>query len=122
MGEVGGVLFDGDALRAALPWPDSYGYVTDFVQYDKILRQGSAYFLEDTVASFRISPQAWSSRIQRKQSDDFDRLVAEWVTDRLELSGYERRRSRIASRLNQLVQWGLYLSLSLRQRLRSLTN
>jgi glycosyltransferase involved in cell wall biosynthesis len=122
VGEVGGILFDGGALRDCLPWPKDYGYVTDLVQYERVLRKGGAYFMGDTVAKFRTSPQSWSSTIRNRQTDDFNRLIDEWVSEGLDLSRFERTRSRVASRVNQLSRQALYASMPMLQRVRSLTN
>jgi hypothetical protein len=52
-----------------------FPYVTDLEYWFRLLSHGDAWYLDDALASFRISRNQWSVVIGRGQSGDFSRFT-----------------------------------------------
>lgn len=104
LGEPAAVLFDGDAIRSAMPWKDELPYMIDLNTYAKVLSHGSVVCQEQVLASFRVSTTSWSSSLLAQQADQ----VRQWresvvSSGQVSLSGIERIRSDVNLRLRA---WG----------------
>jgi Glycosyl transferase family 2 len=104
LGEPCCVMFRRTAIHRHLPFDDSLPYVIDLDMYTRILVDGTAVAIPESLARFRMSTGSWSARlsdVQRVQFEGWrDRAVA---TGLLELSPSELLRSRLMAR----VQHGL---------------
>ncbi len=61
------MLFDGDAIRAAMPWRADWPYMIDVATYAKVLAHGSVVCDPEVLASFRLSASSWSSSLLDQQ-------------------------------------------------------
>ena len=104
LGEPCCVMFRRTAIQLHLPFDDSLPYVIDLDMYTRILADGTAVAIRESLAQFRMSTGSWSARlsdVQRVQFEGWrDRAVAAGL---LELSPSEQLRSRLMAR----VQHGL---------------
>lgn len=75
-GEPASVLIRSQDLMGCRPWRSDFPYATDIDTYAQLLIKGSFYGLETIDASFRLSPNSWSSQIGKQQSLEF----SDWVS------------------------------------------
>ncbi len=75
IGEPGAVLFRAETAAAIGPFDASIPYVLDLDYWFRLLLQGDAYYLAETLASFRVSPGSWSVAIGARQSIDYRRFI-----------------------------------------------
>ena len=81
-GEPEAVLFERDAMLAALPWSDDEPFLLDMFFYSKVLANHPAVVRKESVGAFRISSASWSTRLvseQRKQFRSWQRNAASLV-------------------------------------------
>jgi len=71
LGEPLCVLFKTSALKAAMPWGGSSGYLTDLATYSRVILGEKVLCLPGTIGSFRVSRGSWTARIQQQQEKDF---------------------------------------------------
>ena len=71
LGEPAAVLFDGQAIRAAMPWRATWPYMIDLATYAEVLRHGDVVCDPDVLASFRVSATSWSSELLDQQPAQF---------------------------------------------------
>jgi hypothetical protein len=71
LGEPAAVLFDGEAIRAAMPWLADWPYMIDVATYAKVLKHGSVMCEPEVMASFRVSASSWSSSLLDQQPTQF---------------------------------------------------
>ena len=76
LGEPGGVLMRRELAAQVGPFSAEFPYVIDLEYWFRLLLHGDAWYLDDTLVSFRISRSQWSVVIGRGQSKDFSRFVA----------------------------------------------
>lgn len=80
LGEPAAVLFDGPAIRSAMPWEPRWPYMIDVATYAAVLLRGSVVCDPAVLASFRVSASSWSSTLLDQQPVQFrgwrDNVVA----------------------------------------------
>lgn len=77
LGEPACVLMRRDALMAAGGWHGRDGYVIDLRTYLRVLEHGALVAIPESLASFRVSHDQWSVRLQREQSRQVAALLEE---------------------------------------------
>lgn len=107
-GEPACVMVRRDALAAAGGWDGRDGYVIDLRTYLRVLERGDLVAIPQSLASFRVSRDQWSVRLQREQSRQVETLLEEvaerWpglIHDRDLARG--RRRARLAALQRRLL-------------------
>jgi len=117
LGEPACVMFRRAAIDRHLPWDDSLPYLIDLDMYARVLADGSAVAIRESLAQFRMSTGSWSAQlsdVQRLQFDQWrERAVA---TGLLELSSSELLRSRLMSRVQHRLRQTAYRVTAIRQR------
>lgn len=71
LGEPGAVLLRKSLANKIGLFDATNPYVIDLDYWFRLLAHGNAYFFEDSLASFRVSPQSWSVTIGGAQDRDF---------------------------------------------------
>lgn len=71
LGEPAAVLFDGEAIRSAMPWDGRWPYMIDVATYAKVLVRGSVVCDRKVLAAFRVSAGSWSSTLLDQQPVQF---------------------------------------------------
>lgn len=71
IGEPGGVLFRRGTAASVGAFDASFPYVIDLDYWIRLLKMGDAYYLEQPLVSFRVSPGSWSVAIGAEQSREF---------------------------------------------------
>ncbi len=82
-GEPEAVLFERNAMLAALPWSDEEPFLLDMFFYSKILANHPAVTRKETVGAFRISSASWSTRLVSEQRKQF----RSWQHDAAQIVG-----------------------------------
>jgi glycosyltransferase involved in cell wall biosynthesis len=109
LGEPGGVLFRTALARRVGAFDASLRIVTDLDYWVRLLLHGDAYYLPDRLASFRVSPGAWSVAIGATQAAE---LIA--FIDRVSanpgygVSAFDVARGRLLARLNTIAKLLFY--------------
>lgn len=67
-GEGAAVLAHGDSIRAALPWPSDYPYMTDLVMWFRLLEEGDLVAVREPLAAFRAHDGSWSASVISAQA------------------------------------------------------
>ncbi|NMM25020.1 MAG: glycosyltransferase, partial [Phycicoccus sp.] len=122
LGEPCSVLFRRSALERHLPWDDSIPYAIDLDMYSRVLGDGSAILVRESLARFRITSGSWSARLSNVQRDQFeawrDRALA---ADLVALTPAELRRSHMMARAQDTLRKCAYrlTAIRVRRRLRS---
>jgi glycosyltransferase involved in cell wall biosynthesis len=75
VGEPGGVLFRLSAAASVGAFDASLPYVIDLDYWIRLLKMGDAYYLEQPLVSFRVSPGSWSVAIGAEQSREFRNFI-----------------------------------------------
>lgn len=75
IGEPGTGLVRTATARNAGGYDDSLPYLVDLDHWLKILKYGDALYLKDPVNEFRVSVNAWSSKLVRQQFLDFSKFL-----------------------------------------------
>ena len=102
LGEPACVMLRREVLEAAGGWHGHDGYVIDLRTYLRVLEHGDLVAVPESLASFRVSRDQWSVRLQREQARQvaamFTEVSLRWpgvVTERDLVRG--RRRSQLAA-------------------------
>lgn len=99
LGEPAAVMFDGDLIRAAMPWVPDWPYMIDVATYAKVLVHGAVVCDPAVLASFRVSASSWSSQLLSEQPTQFrgwrDSVIEAGVVP---FSSFDRIRSELALR------------------------
>jgi len=119
LGEPCCVMFRKAAIDRHLPWDDSLPYAIDLDMYTRVLADGTAVVIRESLARFRMSTGSWSAQlsdVQRHQFEEWrDRAVA---TGLLELSPSGLLRSRLMARVQNGLRQTAYRVAAIRQRTR----
>ena len=117
LGEPCCVMFRRAAIHRHLPWDGTLPYVIDLDMYTRVLAEGTAVAIRESLARFRISTGSWSeqlSGVQRLQFEGWrDRAVTSGL---LELSPVEALRSRVMARVQHGLRRAAYRATAIRQR------
>ena len=120
LGEPCCVMFRRVAIDRHLPWDDSLPYAIDLDMYTRVLTDGSAVAIRESLAQFRMSTGSWSeqlSGVQRMQFEGWrDRAV---TTGFLDLNRSQLLRSRLMARVQHGLRQTAYRVTAIRQRARS---
>lgn len=105
LGEPAAVMFDGPSIRSAMPWVATWPYMIDVATYAKVLSLGEVFCDRSVLASFRVSPDSWSSTLLELQPVQFrgwrDEVVRQQVVS---FSAADRIRSEGALRLRTFAR------------------
>lgn len=71
IGEPSAVLFSTGASRLVGRFDGSLPYVIDLDYWIRLLAHGTAFYIDQPLASFRLSPRQWSAAIGRGQGSEF---------------------------------------------------
>jgi glycosyltransferase involved in cell wall biosynthesis len=119
LGEPCCVMFRRAAIDRHLPWDDSLPYAIDLDMYTRVLADGTAVAIGESLARFRMSTGSWSAQLSAVQRHQFegwrDRAVA---TGLLELSPSELLQSRLMARVQHFLRQTAYRVTAIRQRKR----
>jgi hypothetical protein len=117
LGEPCSVLFRRAAVDRHLPWDDSLPYAIDLDMYSRVLNDGTAVLVRQSLSRFRMASGSWSARLSDVQREQFeawrDRALAAGL---LTLTPAERRRSRVMARVQDALRKCAYQVAALRQR------
>lgn len=109
IGEPGGVLFRRALADTVGPFDATFPYVVDLDYWLRLLAYGSGYYLPDTLASFRVSPGAWSVAIGVNQAAEFRGLAAKIVKEgRFPAGPLDLAVGRMLAPLNNALRLCLY--------------
>jgi len=117
LGEPAAVMFNGAAIRAAMPWRGRLPYLIDLSTYAAVLTGGSLICQDRVLASFRVSTTSWSSSLLSQQAAQF----REWRDDVLAsgivtLSPVRRARSDVSLRLRAWARRAYFMRAARRTR------
>jgi glycosyltransferase involved in cell wall biosynthesis len=76
VGEPAAVLFRTSLARRVGNFDATIGYIVDLDYWFRLLLQGDAHYLPETLASFRVSRGSWSVAIGWQQSTQFRNFIA----------------------------------------------
>lgn len=98
-GEPAAVMFDGERIRAAMPWRSRWPYMIDVATYAELLRDGAVVCDQSVLASFRVTATSWSSTLLDQQPIQFrawrDDMIAAGI---VRFSTVDRMRSELSIR------------------------
>lgn len=75
IGEPGSVLFRTDQARRTGAFDATYPYVIDLDYWFRLLHHGDAYYIADSLSSFRLTTGSWSVAIGGRQGIEFRRFI-----------------------------------------------
>ena len=103
IGEPGAVLFRRAAAQAAGAFNGERPFVIDIDYWLRLLRHGDAAYLNEALASFRVSPGSQSVRMASRQAAEFRAFLDHLATSGLyPLSAGERRIGALRASLNSM--------------------
>lgn len=109
LGEPGAVLFRKELADRVGAFDATNPYVIDLDYWFRLLAHGSAYYIEQALASFRVSGSSWSVAIGGRQSADFREFVERMSTLRLSpATSFDRFCGRFTPGLNNLARLLFY--------------
>lgn len=109
VGEPGAVLFRLSSVAKVGKFDASIPYVVDLDYWLRLLAEGSAYYIAEPLASFRVSNISWSVAIGKKQTEQFVRLIDRVSTrGTVHLSRWDKFVGYFAARRNVLLRLAIY--------------
>lgn len=109
LGEPGAVMFRKSLADRVGPFDATDPYVIDLDYWFRLLAHGDAYYLADTLASFRISRSSWSVAIGNGQSSDFRNFVKRFtLLNALQATPLDQFCGRFTPFLNKLARMLFY--------------
>lgn len=109
LGEPGGVLFRRDLARQVGYFNASEPYVIDLDYWWRLLANGDAYYLPESLVSFRISRQSWSVAIGARQAREYQRFISRMMkSDQVGATALDRAAGALMARLNGLLRLLFY--------------
>jgi glycosyltransferase involved in cell wall biosynthesis len=109
IGEPGAVLFRSTAARAAGPFNGARPFVIDIDYWLRLLKFGTAVYLPEVLASFRVSRGSQSVRMARRQAAEFTAYLDELNRSALyPLSAADLRIGRLAATMNSFGRAAFY--------------
>jgi glycosyltransferase involved in cell wall biosynthesis len=106
IGEPGAVMFRRELMRRVGEFDAAYPYVIDLDYWVRLLAHGDAYFIDEPLAAFRVSPISWSVAIGSAQSREFNAFVAARCAD--QASALDRLIGRAMARFNNVLRLLFY--------------
>ena len=117
LGEPCCVMFRRAAIKPHLPWDDSLPYAIDLDMYTRVLADGTAVAIRETLAQFRMSTGSWSAQLSSVQRVQFERWRDRAVTTGLlELTPAEHLQSRVMARVRHGLRQAAYRVTAIRAR------
>jgi len=117
IGEPGSVMFRRQLVASAGRFDASIPYVLDLDYWVKLLGHGDAYYLNEALASFRVSGGSWSVRIGARQSQEYQLFISKlsanptFTTTRFDILA-----GKAMSKVNALLRAVLYRFLAMEAR------
>ena len=115
IGEPGVVLFRRSLARSTGAFTAEAPYVIDIDYWFRLLAQGRGHYIDQPLATFRVSPTSWSVALGRRQVSDFHALIARSATiPGLGITRWDRFLGRHRARWNTAGRLLLYRLLRFR--------
>lgn len=109
IGEPGAVMFRKSLCDRVGSFDATNPYVIDLDYWFRLLTHGNAYFISDSFASFRVSPQSWSFAIGGDQDRDFiDFVTRVAVSIHPPLSSMDLLSMQFTARMNKWLRHLFY--------------
>lgn len=110
IGEPGGVLFRRALSVKVGGFDATNSYVIDLDYWFRLLAHGDAYYLDQCLASFRVSAQQWSVVLGDSQANDFHNFVLRiGPAIGMEWTYADKLMSKMTSRFNNWLRLAFYL-------------
>ncbi len=109
LGEPGALMFRRSlAMRVGL-FDATNPYVIDLDYWFRLLSHGDGYYIDENLASFRVSRTSWSNAIGQRQSTEFSEFIGRMQKQGLvKLSALDIVRSRFAAIVNKWLRLVFY--------------
>jgi glycosyltransferase involved in cell wall biosynthesis len=109
IGEPAAVLFRKSLATRIGRFDGSIPYVIDVDYWVRLLTHGAAYYLSETLASFRVSGSSWSVAIGSRQSEEYSRFIDKVVhTTGVPLPLHARIAGKLMARANNGMRLLMY--------------
>ncbi|WP_395400051.1 glycosyltransferase family 2 protein [Pseudoduganella sp. UC29_106] len=109
LGEPGGVLFRRDLAMRVGSFNASEPYVIDLDYWWRLLANGDAYYLSESLVSFRISRQSWSVAIGTRQAGEYQRFIGRMMeSSHVGATVMDRWTGALMARVNGLLRLVFY--------------
>jgi glycosyltransferase involved in cell wall biosynthesis len=109
IGEPASVLFRTGLARRVGRFDASIGYIVDLDYWFRLLLRGDAYYLPESLASFRVSSGSWSVAIGKKQSVEFQNFIAKVAANpEFGVSALDVAAGKLMARLNTVLRLLVY--------------
>jgi glycosyltransferase involved in cell wall biosynthesis len=114
IGEPGSVLFRRESAAQAGRFDASIPYVLDLDYWVRLLISGDAYYVDQPLASFRVSVGSWSVRIGARQSLEYQMFIRKLASNpRFSASGPDILLGKLMSKVNAVLRSVLYRVLAM---------
>jgi glycosyltransferase involved in cell wall biosynthesis len=109
IGEPGAVLFRSSLAHRIGGFDATIAYVVDLDYWFRLLLQGDAHYLPETLASFRVSRSSWSVAIGMQQSAQFQSFIAKVAANSaFRVSAMDITLGKFMARLNSMLRLLVY--------------
>jgi glycosyltransferase involved in cell wall biosynthesis len=81
VGEPGGVMFRAQAFAAVGPFSEQARYVVDLDMWMRLLLQGDAYVIDESLSAFRVQGESWSNALTSLQTTDYADMLRRHADD-----------------------------------------
>jgi len=110
IGEPGCGLIRSELIDKVGQYSATYPYVIDLDYWFRVLLHGDAHSTGKVTSKFRISENAWSTRIGKKQHSDYFGMVEKYAADpRFKINAVSKLLGKINSYIVSLLRRTLYL-------------
>jgi len=112
IGEPGNGLIRAELIDEIGRYSQVFPYVIDLDYWFRVLLHGDAHYTGQITSCFRISEQAWSTRIGKEQHSDYFGMVKKYAADpRYDISSFSRLLGKINSFVVSLLRRLVYILL-----------
>ena len=112
IGEPGNGLIRANLIEQVGKYSDTYPYVIDLDYWFRVLLHGDAYYSAQITSCFRVSELAWSTKIGKKQYNDYVGMIQKYAgDDRYEINAFSKILGTVNSYLASFVRRVLYVLL-----------
>lgn len=109
IGEPGSGLFRSALIKKIGPYSSEFPYVIDMDYWFRVLEYGSGFYISEPLTSFRVSANAWSVQLGRKQIVDYAGLTCSvYESRKFGLTRYQMYAGIIRSRINSTLRLMYY--------------
>ena len=110
IGEPGNGLIRAELIDEIGRYNQTFPYVIDLDYWFRVLLHGDAYYTGEVASCFRISEQAWSTKIGKEQHSDYFGMVEKYANDpRYEITAFSRIFGMVNSYIISFLRRMLYL-------------